>query len=72
MGRSWNRHSRIDLHSDFEAVMAAGHNRFVVEWNAKCTGCGGIINKGNVAGYNDDEIVCEDCFVCEREYCGEC
>ncbi len=49
-----------------------GHNRFLTRWNVKCNECGVIVHHNEVAGYNNDVIVCGDCWGCERSYCNEC
>lgn len=38
--------------------------QFNMRSNGKCAECDELIHKNDVAGYNDDdEIVCEDCWV---------
>lgn len=49
------------------------HNQFRVGGRGKvCAQCNGYIRPGQVAGYNDDEIVCATCWACERDHCNEC
>lgn len=35
---------------------------FEARYSGRCTSCGERIPKGGPMGYEDDEIVCEDCF----------
>jgi hypothetical protein len=55
-----------------EWEFSPGHNRFYVRFNLRCKECGAKVHKGEVAGYNDEQVVCEECFVCERSHCEEC
>lgn len=34
---------------------------FYAAYRSECAACGTVIDEGDLAGYVDDEVVCEDC-----------